>query len=262
MSSMKTQTSHAIILAAGFGSRLQPEEGHKLLVELGGRTLLEWHLANFAKLGVVDVTVVTGYRNEALARQLDEVARPDALRLHTAYTEDFESSNGISVLAGLDSALEVLGTERALPFWLTMSDHVFDPALFDRLAERFLPARADDYQGMLGVDRKLDQIFDMPDANKVSLVDGQLRAIGKQLERFEMVDVGLFWCARGFVEALRAERGERGDCTTSDAVRRLAKRDAFCFWDIGPHLWQDVDTPEAREHAEELVSRWETASEE
>ena len=252
----KPQTTHAIILAAGFGSRLAAQEGHKILAELGGRALLDYHLDNFATLGVRQVTVVTGYENQALTQELERRSTPSGIELNTAYNPDFESSNGISVLAGVDAAVEAMGDHKAVPFWLTMSDHLFDPALFDRLADDFLPIEDTAFKGMLAIDRKLDTIFDMPDANKVAFANGQFTDIGKGLERFDMIDVGLFWCDSGFVDALRTEKAHRGDCTTSDAVRRLSDDGTFCFWDIGPHLWQDVDTPEARAHAEGLLRGW------
>jgi 1L-myo-inositol 1-phosphate cytidylyltransferase len=251
-----TETTHAIILAAGFGSRLGAEEGHKLLARVGGRSLLDYHLDNFATLGVRQVTVVTGYRNDALAAELRRHSLPRGMNLETAFNADFESSNGISVLAGVDAALETFGADEALPFWLTMSDHVFEPELFVRLRDDFLGVDSPNVEGMLGVDRKLDTIFDMPDANKIAFANGHFSDIGKELDVFEMIDVGLFWCNHGFVQALRDEKTRRGDCNTSDAVRRLAAEEAFCFWDVGECLWQDVDTPEARAHAERLVKEW------
>ncbi|MGM0557135.1 MAG: NTP transferase domain-containing protein [Myxococcota bacterium] len=246
---MPQYTTHAIILAAGFGSRLQPEEGHKILARVGGRPMLDYHLDNFGRLGVTDITVVTGYESEALMEQLEQWSVPRKIELHAAYNPDFESGNGQSVLAGVDAARDQLG-DGATPFWLTMSDHLFDPAIFDRLAESWEPS--DDTGVMLAVDYKLDTIFDMPDANKLRVNDGELEAIGKELEDFDRVDVGLFWCGEPFVEALRAELDERGDCSTSDAMRRLAAKNQAEYWDVGEALWQDVDTPEARAHAESL----------
>ena len=74
-----------------------------------------------------------------------------------------------------------------------------------------------------------------------------------------MVDVGLFWCGSGFVQALKDEAASRGDCSTSDAVRRLDAAGEFLFWDVGDALWQDVDTPGARAHAEKLIAAWKEA---
>src|SRR5690554_1173162 len=157
-----TPTAHAIILAAGFGSRLQADEGHKLLVKIGGRTMLSWHLENFHRLGVSRVTVVTGYENEVLARAIAEGAARESITVRCAHNPDFKTSNGISVLAGVDAARAEMG-DAAVPFWLTMSDHLFDPAMFLKLREAFPPAygdRSDGVEGMLVVDQKLDSIFD------------------------------------------------------------------------------------------------------
>lgn len=238
----------AIILAAGFGSRLSADESHKLLTPVGSRTLLGHHLHNFACLGVEEVIVVTGYRGAELTEAVDDHEAPAALTVRCAHNRSFEGQNGISVLAGVEAL-----SSPTQPFWLTMSDHLFDPALFDDLRRRFDNERDPRWQGALAIDTKLDTIFDMPDATKVRR--GEDFAIGKQLQQFDAVDVGLFWCAQGFVEALRAEQGERGDCSTSDAVRRLQREERFGFWDIRDALWQDIDTPEAHRHAESLLAR-------
>src|SRR5690554_7150320 len=95
-----TPTAHAIILAAGFGSRLQADEGHKLLVKIGGRTMLSWHLENFHRLGVSRLPVVTVYDNEVLARALAEGAARGFCTVRCGPNPDSETSNGLSVLAG------------------------------------------------------------------------------------------------------------------------------------------------------------------
>lgn len=240
------KTSRAIILAAGFGSRLSVDASHKLLTRVGKRSLLDRHLDNFSRLGIDEVIVVTGYDAEALTRAVNDHTRPSSISVRCAYNGDFEGQNGLSVLAGVDAF------DDDQSFWLTMSDHLFDPALFDELNRRFDAERPDRWQGALVIDKKLETIFDMPDATKVR-TDTDDFAIGKQLQRFDVVDAGLFWCGPGFVEALRAERRKRGDCSTSDAVRRLHRADRFGFWDLGDFLWQDIDTPQALAHAEKLL---------
>lgn len=240
-------TSRAVVLAAGYGSRLAPAEDFKLMATVGGRSMLANHADNFAALGVDRLVVVTGWRGEELADRI-LACEPDLpVAVEPVHNPNFDASNGLSVLAGV-SALS--GDEGAPPFWLTMSDHLYDPALFDDLEHRFEQAVDAETGGALLVDHKLETIFDMPDATKVRLT-GEF-AIGKQLEDFQAVDTGLFWCGRPFVQALRQARDEKGDCSTSDAVGRLVERDRFAFVDIGDRLWQDVDTPEAREHAGRL----------
>ncbi|RAL20991.1 hypothetical protein DL240_15080 [Lujinxingia litoralis] len=247
---MSQPTRAAIILAAGFGSRLQADEGHKLLAQVEGRPMIDHHSSGLHRLGVDHLVVVTGYAHHALEAQLQNVELPEGMRLSCVFNPDFEGKNGTSVLAGVN-ALRQSGHQGA--FWLTMSDHLFEPALFDDLAAEFAPKP--EREGALMIDRKLETIFDMPDATKLRLAPTDFD-IGKELKRFDAVDAGLFWCGPGFVRALEDAKSRLGDCTTSDAVRALHARQAFEFWDIGARLWQDVDTPGARAHAEMLIKGW------
>lgn len=233
-----------VILAAGFGSRLDAPEGHKILAEIGGRPLIDWHLENFSRAGARDVIVVTGFEHQALGDTLAGWPVPEGMTVRTAFNPAFDLSNGVSILAA----------DAEPPFWLVMADHLIDPALFDRIDEMATAAAEASAAAALAIDYELDAVFDMPDANKLRFDGGKLIAIGKEIAPFDCVDIGLFWCDRGFVDALEAERAERGDCNTSDAMRRLDRNDQALFWDVEASWWQDVDTPEARTHAERLVA--------
>lgn len=223
------------------------------MVEIGGRTLFDRHLDQFSRLGVDDVTVVTGYRHADLDREVENWEAPDGLDLHVAVNPAFDGGNGLSVLAGIDQARRNGAVEEAEPFWLTMSDHIYQPAVFEQLEDR-IDWGSGDLDGLLVVDRKLDEVYDRDDANKIRTDGGELEAIGKGLEAFNWVDTGLFWCGEGFAEALDAERESRGDCSTSDAVRALAESGSMALFDLDDALWQDVDTPGARTHAEALAA--------
>jgi choline kinase len=61
----------AIILAAGRGSRMKSltDERPKCMVELRGKTLLEWQLEALRGAGISEIAVVTGYKRELLADQ-------------------------------------------------------------------------------------------------------------------------------------------------------------------------------------------------
>jgi len=58
----------AIILAAGKGERLLPltENLPKCMIELFGKSLLEWQIDTFKSCGISDITVVTGYKEDAI----------------------------------------------------------------------------------------------------------------------------------------------------------------------------------------------------
>ena len=59
---------NAIILAAGQGKRLAPLTEHKpkCMVNLFGKTTLEWQISVFKKCGITDISIVTGYRSELI----------------------------------------------------------------------------------------------------------------------------------------------------------------------------------------------------
>ena len=59
---------NAIILAAGQGKRLASltKNKPKCMINLFGKTLLEWQVSVFKKCGISDISVVTGYHSELI----------------------------------------------------------------------------------------------------------------------------------------------------------------------------------------------------
>jgi Predicted sugar nucleotidyltransferases len=70
-----------------------------------------------------------------------------------------------------------------------MSDHLFDDAVVDRLLASF----DSDFLN-IGVDQKLDSIFDLEDAMKVRTRGNRVTDIGKKLRDYDAIDIGLFVC--------------------------------------------------------------------
>ena len=60
--------TNAIILAAGFGSRLSPltDNKPKSLIEFGGKTLLERNVELLKNQEIDDITIITGYKKEKI----------------------------------------------------------------------------------------------------------------------------------------------------------------------------------------------------
>lgn len=228
-----------VVLAAGMGTRLKSDQGPpKPLVPLGGRPLVLRVLDRFAEAGVREAIVVVGHRAGEVRAGIESGAPeiPATFALNPRY----RMSNGLSVLA----ASEAVG---ARPFFLSMSDHVFESSLIRGLGAAELPE-----DGLvLAVDRKLDRIFDEDDATKVRTEDGRIVEIHKELEAFDAVDTGLFACTPALFDAIReaAARRPDGDCSLSDGVKALAAGGRALVHDIGDGWWQDVDTPEAMAHA-------------
>ena len=65
---MERKSLNVIILAAGKGERLRPltNDKPKCMVELFGKSILEWQIETFQKFGIKDITIVTGYKSELI----------------------------------------------------------------------------------------------------------------------------------------------------------------------------------------------------
>ena len=103
----------AVILAAGMASRLRPltDKCPKCLLSVGSRTLLERTVDSIKAIGINDLTVVTGYREEMIRNFLTN-HYPD-MKLTFIQNNDYQTTNNI----------------------LLDSDILFDPAIVARIAQ-------------------------------------------------------------------------------------------------------------------------------
>lgn len=231
----------AVILAAGRGSRLGGETS-KPLVEVGGVPLIGRVLRGLRLAGIEDIVVVLGYQGDRLRQAVaDGLGRN--LRIRYAYNPSWDRSNGLSLLAAAPLVEN--------PFVLLMADHLFDPAI----VETVMASRLDRFAGILAVDRLHQEVFDLPDATKVLVAEDRIERIGKNLSFYNAIDTGIFALQpRIFTELRHVAERNGGDCSLSDGIDRLCQDHAMGCIDVSGHLWLDVDTPEARARAEDLLS--------
>lgn len=236
----------AVILAAGKGTRLRQSDDDlpKPLHRVGDVALIKRTILALADGGVSRVVVVTGF----MASMIRDAVTGDAdyeragVQIELVHNEDFEKSNGISVIVG--------GSRCAGPFLLSMADHLYTSAIVRMLAAQDLNV-ADLY---LATDTRIHDVLDIDDATKVRSEDGRIVEIGKQIATYDRIDCGVFCVTQRLVEALEELRQERGDCSLSHGVQRLAERGRARVADIGDAWWQDVDTPADRAHAEKALT--------
>ena len=232
----------AVILMAGAGSRLRGSDPTflKPLVPVLGRPLISYTIDALVRVGVEKINAVVGFESERLGAALVRLI-PPGTELRVIENSDWRKQNGISVLA---SAPYVTA-----PFLLTMSDHVFDKSIIDLLVREAEPS-----QLTLAIDKKLSSIFDLDDAMKIQTCGDRVIAVGKDLPSYDAIDTGLFVCPAdifGYLE--RAKQND--DCSLADGVRLMASENKVRGVDIEEAWWQDVDTPEMLQHAEEQMQR-------
>jgi len=130
--------NRAIVLAAGLGTRMRPYNGHvpKPLVEIGGKSLIDYSLDRLADAGVERAVVNVHHLADAVERHLASRRRP-----HIVISD--ERAELLGTGGGIAKALSQLGDT---PFFLVNSDTVWLDGVkpnFVRLAEAFDPEAMD-----------------------------------------------------------------------------------------------------------------------
>ena len=131
----------AIILAAGVGRRLgNATDGPKVLLQFGGKSLLERHLAALHANGVDRVSITIGHEGEAIRR---EVARL-GLGEQVGFIENPRYREGSLVSLWAQRG----GITGEAPFLLRDGDVLYDARMIGRLLdaapENALPEEQDD----------------------------------------------------------------------------------------------------------------------
>lgn len=134
---------------------------------------------------------------------------------------------------------------------MTMSDHLFDNTIVDRLIESADP----DFLNV-AIDLKLDSIIDLDDAMKVQTHGDKVTGIGKNLRSYDAIDTGLFVCPTEIFAYLEQAKSNNGgnDCSLANGVELMAVDGKVRGIDIGSARWHDIDTPRVLEHAEHDTS--------
>lgn len=229
---------NAVVLAAGNGDRFRNgTRNSKLLHPLLGQPLLLRTLDSAREAGITAVTVVVGYQADRV-RALVEDSAPRGVTIAFAHNPDWRLENGLSVLA----ARPLIDAPR---FAVLMGDHVFEPAVLQRL----LRFPMNDNESVLAVDARPVAPAVAAEATKVRRHGSHIVAIGKDLDEYDAVDTGMFVCSPVLFDALERARAN-GDTTLSGGIRELAALGLMRAAEVGDATWCDIDTVSDLEAAE------------
>jgi 1L-myo-inositol 1-phosphate cytidylyltransferase / CDP-L-myo-inositol myo-inositolphosphotransferase len=215
-----------VVLAAGQSERLASVTGggSKVLLRLGGMSLVERAVRSLLSAGLERVVVVVGHDAGPVATVVGRLGRD---RVRVVYADRWADGNGAS-LAAVQG--EVLG--QAL-FVLVTADHVFGEGGLGRLLAAGEPAvLIDPAPGTLA----------WAEGTRVRVVDGAVVGFGKHLDE-PAIDCGAFLLPPEVFDCQR-QAATASDHTLAGGVTRLAQTrplravalPAGCWW-------QDVDTP-------------------
>ena len=233
-----------IIIAAGLGSRLCDEKKTdvdcKPLMLVDNISLLLRTIHSLEIAACENVVVVLGHQAEVVKNYI--CSKYDGkVPLEFVVNHKYNLQNGISVL----SAEPYVGNE----FVLTMADHILDDEIVKLIRDHH-PLKGG---ATLCVDFKIDTIFDIDDATKVLAKDSFIKQIGKKLNKYNCIDIGVFIGTNGLMEAIDSIYKQKGDASLSEGVQFLADRGLMEILDIKDAFWQDVDNIDMLVHAEKLL---------
>lgn len=182
---------YVIILAAGQGTRLRPltDKVPKSLVEVHGRTLLDWQIQTARLCGIRDIAVVRGYKREKVYR--DEVIFFDNLR--------YDSTNMVASLWCAESVFND-------GFIISYADIIYEPGVLKKLlsANNAINVVID-----LGWkqywEKRFDDIFS--DAETLMLDDGKINNIGQKPQTMDQIQaqyIGLMSFLGDGVKSIRS----------------------------------------------------------
>lgn len=233
----------AIIFAAGVGRRLQSvTQGRpKCLVEIGGRSLLSWHLEYLTRLGVAPVVLVVGYAQEAIREAVSHDEHGSVVQF--IVNEQFTRGSITSLWAARDQM-----TEDAV---LMDADVFYDPRILTRLVRSPLSTA-------LLMDESVQQ---RTEECMVAARDGRVVRLSKTLpDRFDEAGEGI-----GFLKIQKAHiptllhsvqtciEAGRLDMEYEDALQEFFAQIPVGYEKVGGVPWIEIDFPEDIQRAAQEI---------
>ena len=233
----------ALIIAAGYGSRLAALSPSKPLTPVCGIPIIELSIRQAVLAGVTRVVVVTGHEANRLEMFLADLSLRLGIAIVPVRLSDLSTPNGHSVIAG--------ATRCEGNYLLMMADHLFDVEILSRLITE-APA---DCGLTLAIDRRIDSpLIDPEDATWVETdTRGMIRAIGKTITPYDAVDCGAFLATPELAPAIRAAIASGKAGSLSEGVQVLAAYNRAATLDIEDAWWIDIDDPHYHALAEETA---------
>jgi len=239
----------ALIIVAGRGSRLEglTKDEPKPLIKLLGLSLIERVILTARQAGIDEFIMVIGYLGEKIKERL---GNGDNYGVKISYIEnrEWQRGNGVSALKAKESLNE--------NFVLLMSDHIFDARILRELLN---------YDTRSSVVLAVDRRRPLPGDTKVLEEGGKIIDIGKDIDRSNCIDTGIFLCSKKIFSYIE-EAVKEGREELADGIANAAKNlDAEIFdisqiesyaskmrKEIKP-WWIDIDTEEDLIRAREII---------
>ena len=226
----------AIIYAAGRGTRLQ-SDSPKILLEFGGKTLLEWHAFRLREAGVREIVLVTGHLREQIAELLPDICARHEVAVREIVNSRFHEGSLLSLKVSLPEI-----EDSSEPLFLMDADVFYPRGMLDHLT-------ASAHATALLLDREFST--DDDDPMLVPVKNGRpidFRKHWRGDADFVGESIGFFKIAPTDFPLLIKEtqaRSRDSRCADSydDVLRALVLAGRFGYEDVTGLPWIEIDFP-------------------
>jgi len=223
------QVKEAIILAAGYGTRIRDiaKDTPKPLLKVFNIPLIVYPIANFLSAGVEKFYIVANPHNY---KAIKEFISKTNINAEFIVNKDPERGNGLSLIL----AMEHVNSKN---FYLSMSDHIHSPKIIEKFS-----GYHGDVDIIVGADSNPTYI-NVDEATKILVVNGEVVDIGKHLNRYTHVDIGLFVMSKELYETFRRYSEKYYDVPLSKLIKySVGEGFKVVALDVQGSPWIDIDT--------------------
>ena len=236
---------NAYIYAAGQGHRLGDAFQHraKILLDIGGRSLLEWHALRLHEAGIREVRLVVGYQADAICQAITPLEQRYSLRVLPIRNEDYAEGSVLSLHASLPWLLA-----ESQPTLLMDGDVLYPAEFLSRLIRS--PHRT-----ALLIDRNYSTADDDPVLVPVcqgkpvefrKRWTGEADLVGESIGFFKVDPADLPELGQATVQRATGEARRQ---SYDEVLRELVLQGRFGFEDVSGMPWTELDFPSDVEFA-------------
>lgn len=233
--------------AAGVGMRLKSTLGErpKVLIEFGGKSLLEWHLVRLAEVGVNSLTLVTGYQRHLIEQSLPTLRERHQMRITTLNNPHFTEGSILSLAASVPVLQAIPAGE---PVLLMDADVLYPSEFLRRLI-------ASSHRTALLIDRDFSAADDDPvlvpvakgrPFDFVKKWKGEAETVGESIGFFKVASDDLRELIT-LTETMSVGSGR--SLSYDDVLRRMVQAGHFGCEDVTGLPWIEIDFPSDADYA-------------
>ena len=230
----------ALIIASGRENKINHCSYPKPLIPIFGLSLIKRIILRAKLADITRFKIVVGYEASQI---MEKIGNGDNYGIHVNYifNPEWQKGNGTSVYKAKGYFKD--------NFILLMADKLFDDSILRKLQQ----VEPDGDSCILSVDHKISgDHFNIDDITKVWVENNKVEKIGKNIDRFNGVDAGIFLYSSIVFDALEKNIAQ-GKYSLLAANQMLSNMGRLKTIDISDNFWIDVDHKKALKKTKKVL---------